>query len=81
MSPTRGTRRHERCRTVDILVLFAVLLTSLVGMVAFAIDTGYIALYKTRLQRAADAAALAGAQQALVPPGERPGLDAVRAES
>jgi Flp pilus assembly protein TadG len=60
--------------------MFAVFLTGLIGMVAFAIDTGYIALYKTRMQRAADAAALAGAQQALVPPGETASADAVRAE-
>jgi Flp pilus assembly protein TadG len=48
--------------------------------VAFAIDTGYIALTKTRMQRASDAAALAGALKALVPPGEPQDPAAVRAE-
>jgi Flp pilus assembly protein TadG len=60
--------------------MFAVFLTGLIGMVAFAIDTGYIALYKTRMQRAADAAALAGAQEVLAPPGELASTAAVRAE-
>ena len=69
-----------RRRRGNVLVLFAILLTSLIGMVAFAIDTGYIALYKTRLQRAADAAALAGATKALTIPGESPDPDGVRAE-
>ena len=73
-TPGRG------CRPGNVLVLFAVLLTSLIGMVAFAIDTGYIALYKTQMQRAADAAALAGAMKALVPPGEAQDPAAVRAE-
>jgi Flp pilus assembly protein TadG len=71
---------HAPRRPGNVLILFAVLLTSLVGMVAFAIDTGYIALYKTRMQRAADAAALAGAQKALVVPGQSQDPAAVRSE-
>jgi Flp pilus assembly protein TadG len=43
--------------------LFAVLLVPLMGMLAFSIDLGYIALVKTDLQTAADAAALAGAEK------------------
>src|SRR5262245_51234461 len=77
-SPHAPRRPHRR--PGNVLVLFAVILTALVGMVAFAIDTGYIALYKTRMQAAADAAALAGAQQALAPPGSTASADAVRAE-
>ena len=79
MRKSRATPGHG-CRPGNVLILFAILLTSLIGMVAFAIDTGYIALYKTRMQRAADAAALAGAMKALVPPGEPQDAAAVRAE-
>ncbi len=75
IAPTRRPRRPG-----NVLTLFAILLTSLIGMVAFAIDTGYIALYKNRLQRAADAAALAGSLKALSPPGTLPDITAVRAE-
>jgi hypothetical protein len=39
----------------------AFLVIVLVGMVAFAVDTGYVVLTRTELQSAADAAALAGA--------------------
>jgi Flp pilus assembly protein TadG len=53
-----GTRR--RGATVP---LFAILLVPLVGMLAFSIDLGYIALVRTDLQTAADAAALAGAEK------------------
>ncbi|HET6576663.1 MAG TPA: pilus assembly protein TadG-related protein [Fimbriiglobus sp.] len=78
ISPLARTRQARR--PGNVLALFALLLTSLVGMVAFAIDTGYIALYKTRMQRAADAGALAGAQAALSPPGTVQNEAAVRAE-
>src|SRR5690348_5271108 len=43
--------------------LFALLLVPLLGMLAFSIDIGYIALVKTDLQTAGDAAALAGAEK------------------
>lgn len=43
------------------LVLIAFLMVALLGMVAFAIDLGYIATVKTELQRTVDAGALAGA--------------------
>ncbi|HET6574448.1 MAG TPA: pilus assembly protein TadG-related protein [Fimbriiglobus sp.] len=76
----RPPRHALRRRPGNVLVMFAVFLTGMIGMVAFAIDTGYIALYKTRMQRAADAGALAGAQEALVPPGATASADAVRAE-
>ncbi len=67
-------------RPGNVLILFAVLLTALIGMVAFAIDTGYIALAKTRMQRTADAAALAGAQMTTTIPGQTVDPAAVRAE-
>ena len=43
--------------------LFAILLVPLLGMLAFSIDLGWIALVRTDLQTAADAATLAGAEQ------------------
>jgi Flp pilus assembly protein TadG len=46
-----------------IIPLAALLMVLMVGMLAFAIDLGYICSVKAELQNAADAAALAGAQQ------------------
>jgi len=43
--------------------LAALLLVFLLGMVAFAVDMGYVVLAETELQSAADAAALAGSEQ------------------
>jgi Flp pilus assembly protein TadG len=43
--------------------LFAILVVPLLGMLAFSIDLGWIALVQTDLQTTADAAALAGAEQ------------------
>jgi Flp pilus assembly protein TadG len=47
-------------RSGAIAPLAAVLMIFLVGMVAFAVDIGWIVLSKTNLQNAADSAALAG---------------------
>lgn len=44
-----------------MIVILALTVVALLGMVAFAIDTGYIFNVNTELQRAADAGALAGA--------------------
>ena len=46
-----------------IVVLAAVMLVFLLGFVAFTVDVGYIQLTKTQLQAAADASALAAAQE------------------
>ncbi len=46
-------------RTGAILPLTVILLVVLVGMVAFAIDLGYLALARTEIQAAADSSALA----------------------
>jgi Flp pilus assembly protein TadG len=46
-------------RPGQVIALTAILLLFLTGMVAFTIDTGYIAATRTELQRTADAAALA----------------------
>lgn len=50
-------------RLAAIAPLAALLMTFLVGMLAFSIDIGYICSVQAELQDAADAAALAGAQQ------------------
>ena len=48
-------------RTGAILPLAVILLVLLIGMVAFAVDLGYLSLARTQIQAAADAGALAGA--------------------
>src|SRR5436190_1069518 len=55
---------HNQARRRGAVVpLFALLVVPLMGMLAFSIDLGYIALVATDLQTAADAAALAGAEK------------------
>ncbi len=54
---------YSRTRRAAVVPLAALLMTLLVGMLAFSIDIGYICAVKAELQNAADAAALAGAQQ------------------
>jgi Flp pilus assembly protein TadG len=60
MTAFSSSRSHQQRRGA-IAVLAALLLVFMVGMVAFAVDLGYLALAKTQLQTAADSAALAGA--------------------
>ena len=57
---TRTTSGRDRRGAV--LPLFAVALVAICGFVAMAVDLGLIALGRTQLQNAADAAALAGAR-------------------
>lgn len=57
--PGRKSPRRERSGV--IIVLTAILLIFLLGMIAFAVDLGFIANTRTELQSAADAAAYAGA--------------------
>lgn len=47
-------------RPGNVIPVVCVMLVFLVGMVAFALDTGYIALTRTEMQRAADAGVHAG---------------------
>jgi Flp pilus assembly protein TadG len=54
-------------RRAATLPLTAILLIVLLGMVAFAVDSGYICWTRAELQNAADSAALAGAAQLLLP--------------
>lgn len=57
--PVRGALPNSARRGV-VVPLTAVLLFILVGMVAFAVDVGYIAVARSEAQNAADAACLAG---------------------
>jgi Flp pilus assembly protein TadG len=50
-------------RRAAVIPFFALMLVPLLGMLAFSIDAGYMALVRSDLQNAADAAALAGAEQ------------------
>jgi Putative Flp pilus-assembly TadE/G-like len=63
-SPRRSRRPGNVMSIVAILAVF------LVGMVAFAIDTGYVAGTRTQLQRATDAGALAGCEKLAVWSGQ-----------
>jgi hypothetical protein len=54
---------HSRPRRAAVVPLAALLMTVLIGMLAFSIDIGYICAVEAELQAAADSAALAGAQQ------------------
>jgi hypothetical protein len=58
-----------------------ILAVFLVGMVAFAIDTGYVAVTRTRMQAAADAGALAGAEKLAYWPGQPVPTAAARDEA
>ncbi|MHB8861387.1 MAG: pilus assembly protein TadG-related protein [Pirellulaceae bacterium] len=61
-------KRHKRhCRSGNIVVLAAVMLTAILGIAALAVDVGYMCAVKCQLQRTADAAALAGASSVYLP--------------
>jgi len=54
--------RKKHPRRAVTLLLACFLMVAALGMVAFALDIGYIVLVRTQLQAAADAAAMAAAQ-------------------
>ncbi len=56
------TVNTNRDRRGAILVLAALMMAALVGMVAFAVDYGYLLKVRTDLQRSADASSLAAVQ-------------------
>lgn len=58
-------RSLKRTRQGSIVVLAAVLMVVTVGMIAMAVDLGYITNTRTELQNVADYAALAGASKVL----------------
>jgi hypothetical protein len=53
------SRRKQPRRAGNILVLTACMMIVMIGMLAFAVDIGYVTLVRTQLQASADAAALA----------------------
>jgi Flp pilus assembly protein TadG len=57
----RGFNQRTRSRRGVIIFLTAFLIIVFLGMIAFAVDLGYILTAKTQLQSAADSAALAAA--------------------
>jgi Flp pilus assembly protein TadG len=57
-------------RPGNVIPIMAILAVFLVGMVAFAIDTGYVAGTRTRLQAATDSGALAGCEKLMVWSGQ-----------
>lgn len=59
--PRRGSA-SDRFRVGSVVVLTLMLMVVLIGMVAFAVDLGYITHVRTELQRTADASALAAAE-------------------
>ncbi|MGC3968224.1 MAG: VWA domain-containing protein [Pirellulales bacterium] len=64
LSPAGRSLRRRRAgsqRRGIIIVLTAILLVFMLGMIAFAVDVGYIANARTEIQRATDSAAYAGA--------------------
>ena len=63
MNQVRRVKWTDRDRRGAILVLAAVFMTVMLAFVAFAVDMSYMSLTKTQLQAAADASALAGAQE------------------
>ena len=54
-------RKTDTRRRGSVLILTAVLMVVMIGMLAFAVDLGYIVHARTQLQRTADACALAAA--------------------
>jgi len=55
------SRQTQRRRAGSVVVLSSRLMIAMIGILAFAIDIGYIALVRTQLQLSADASAMAAA--------------------
>lgn len=81
MNRKSSLRKHsDRCaRRGAVVILVVLLLIPLLMMVAFAVDYGYLLKVRTDLQRAADTAALAAAQDLIPDADGNQDLDAVRA--
>jgi Flp pilus assembly protein TadG len=75
----RKTLKTDRERRGVILVLSALMMVALVGLVAFAVDYGYLLKIRTDLQRSADAAALAAVQDLIRKPDGTQDLITARA--
>ena len=63
VNATRSCRSRRGQRKGVVAVLMALLAVPLMGMAAFSVDMAWIAAAESRLQGAADAAALAGTEQ------------------
>jgi Flp pilus assembly protein TadG len=61
MNAWQCSRLRRAGRRGNIVVLTAVLMVVMLGMIAFAVDVGYMYTLQTQLARSVDAAALAGA--------------------
>lgn len=74
----RRNRLPNRQRRGAVMVLAAILMIVILGMVAFAVDFGYLTIARTELQRNADAAAIAGCWDLMddSPPGATADLTA-----
>jgi Flp pilus assembly protein TadG len=55
------SRHKSRIRRGNILVMTALLMTTMVALLAFAVDLGYVYAVRAELQRSADSAAIAAA--------------------
>jgi Flp pilus assembly protein TadG len=60
----RGNKKHRRLGVIAVLI--AILMVMMFAMVAFSYDLGYFALVRTEAQTAADAGALAAAEELLI---------------
>src|SRR5579871_1945104 len=60
-----GVRKFHSARRGVALVYVAVIMIALIGVLGLAIDTGYVFMTAHQLQNAADAAALAGADEVM----------------
>src|SRR6266567_6047588 len=63
-------RRSFACRRGNIIVLTALLMTVMIGLLAFAIDLGYAYAVRAELQRSADSAAIAAAWELINKDGQ-----------
>lgn len=59
--------RRSTTRRGSVLVVFVFMLVALVGVLAFAVDLGYLLNARAELQKSADAAALAGCWELISP--------------
>jgi hypothetical protein len=72
-------KKHTRHRRGTMAVLGGIMLTALLGMVAFAVDYGYLVKTHADMQRAADVAVLAATQELIPAADGTQDLGAVRA--
>jgi Flp pilus assembly protein TadG len=76
---THKRKLTYRDRRGAIMVMAALLMTVLVGLIAFSVDYGYLLKIRTDLQRSADASALAAVQDLIRKPDGTQDLDKARA--